>query len=1043
MLQPGDKVRLAGNPSRVGILSNETDGPPERTQYLVRFLDGDEDFFLLDSLEKVEKENPGPWTMLRDGHYGRTEDLRGLITHHRLSGRLENLIYSLNATNTDFLAYQFKPVLQYLDSPSHGLLIADEVGLGKTIEAGLIWTEIRARMDSRRLLVLCPAILCEKWRRELSFRFGVEARIEDAHGVLQQLKQAQRDPRHGFALIASIQGLRPPRGWDSREIPSERGSAQLAHFLSEHLEQPLIDLVVIDEAHYLRNQETQSHRLGQLVRSATIGLLLLTATPIQLRNRDLFNLVHLLDPASFPFESSFDSMLLANEPLVELREKVLRSHLTTEDFQDLINQARSAPLLADSRQLRKLSKTPPSDSDLASPARRAELADQLGRINPLSKIVTRTLKRDVHENLVERQPHVIRVPMDPLEKMFYEKVTERVRQYCKNYAMTEGFMLTSPQRQMSSCMAAASASWKKRSRATTTAELENLYEEAFGTDVEDTQQGSSIIPLLVELAEISRELSVSDELEQVDTKFAFLLDHLNRYWSEHPGSKVILFSFYRGTLDYLQRRLRAANISCHLLYGGMDKQAIIDSFKAKKGPGILLSSEVASEGVDLQFSSLLINYDLPWNPARIEQRIGRIDRIGQRKPKVLIWNLVHKNTIDERIHDRLLDRLDIFRQALGSMEATLGEETRKLGYHLLSHDLTAEQEIEQIDGSQVALKNTEIMEKELEAEAANLIAHGEHIQNEVRAARQLGRYIRGIDLKNYIADFFLREYEGCSFIRHHEDDDKNSLVYQVRLSSAARVDFEYFLTNDRGRATTYILHSTETLLKFDNTAGAPKPGVEKVTQSHPLVRFVTERTRKKGRDIGYLSTSALKLAAGVNTNIQPGTYVYVIHRWSISGARVFERLVYSACNLSSNAPLKPATAEKLINHAAQHGKTWLAANNTLDGADVADTFQAIQHDLRRDFERHVEAYRMENDDRIEQTLQSLAEHLERKRKATLSRINDYKSSGDKNRLRMIPAERGRFKKEEARILLQIEKIRHRKALKTKENFVSAGVIHVN
>src|SRR5690606_10948814 len=118
--------------------------------------------------EFVDSLRLSPLDMLESRRLGRPIDLRRTLTHVKLSGRLANVIYSMEATNTDFYAYQFKPVLKILESPSNGILIADEVGLGKTIEAGLIWTELRSRFDMRRLLVLCPAALREKWRRELS-----------------------------------------------------------------------------------------------------------------------------------------------------------------------------------------------------------------------------------------------------------------------------------------------------------------------------------------------------------------------------------------------------------------------------------------------------------------------------------------------------------------------------------------------------------------------------------------------------------------------------------------------------------------------------------------------------------------------------------------------------------------------------------------------------------------------------------------------------------------------------------------------------------
>jgi hypothetical protein len=163
-------------------------------------------------VELVRDARLSPLDMLQAKKLGRPVDLWRTLTHVKLSGRLADVIYSMEATNTDFYAYQFKPVIKILESPANGILIADEVGLGKTIEAGLIWTEPRSRFDMRRLLVLCPAALREKWRRELSGKIGVAAQICDARDALNMLRDEDSQAR-GFALIASTQGLLPPRVW--------------------------------------------------------------------------------------------------------------------------------------------------------------------------------------------------------------------------------------------------------------------------------------------------------------------------------------------------------------------------------------------------------------------------------------------------------------------------------------------------------------------------------------------------------------------------------------------------------------------------------------------------------------------------------------------------------------------------------------------------------------------------------------------------------------------------------------------------------------
>ena len=204
---------------------------------------------------------------IAQGRFGRVPDLRRHLTNIQLSGRLANLIYSMETTHTDFYAYQYKPVLAFLESPANGLLIADEVGLGKTIEAGLIWTELRARYEARRLLVVCPAMLRDKWQRELTQRFGVEADIMDAGEVLKALQRPRADWPDGRAIIASLQGLRPPRGWkdtDTSDNPaSTSANMALAKFFTDMTDrEPLVDLLVIDEAHYLRNAESLRRNWG-------------------------------------------------------------------------------------------------------------------------------------------------------------------------------------------------------------------------------------------------------------------------------------------------------------------------------------------------------------------------------------------------------------------------------------------------------------------------------------------------------------------------------------------------------------------------------------------------------------------------------------------------------------------------------------------------------------------------------------------------------------------------------------------------------------
>ena len=446
-VSPGDMVRLKDNPSREGPLSNyPAMGEGRRRKLVVNFPGGPE-AVLASQLEKIEQQLMDAEMLMSKGSYGPAKHLRGAVTYCRLSGKLANLIYSLNTTNTQFLAYQFKPVLQYLDSPSRGLVIADEVGLGKTIEAGLIWMELRARQDARRLLVVCPAILRPKWVEELRNRFGVRAEIVDAGDLLARLQHAQSDRQDEFALVASLQGLRTPTRWDSERDPSNSTAARLARFLDESAgDEPLLDLVVVDEAHYLRNAQTQSHRFARLLRPVADGLLLMSATPIQTDSRDLFNLLNLLDEDAFPNEWAYKLSLEANAPIVRLRDQVMRGAVPHDEFVAVIDAATRSIRHEGVEQLKHLRENPPSPDALESPRGRAQLAELLDRINPRAKVVTRTLKRHVQEFRVEREPVTLRAQMSGVERAFYEAVTTAVRNKAEIDGVGDGLLLTIPQR---------------------------------------------------------------------------------------------------------------------------------------------------------------------------------------------------------------------------------------------------------------------------------------------------------------------------------------------------------------------------------------------------------------------------------------------------------------------------------------------------------------------------------------------------------------------------------------------------------------------
>lgn len=1032
----GLRVRLKSNPGRIGVLSGEVVGNPASPRWQVIFVESTE-FVPGLALEAVPEEGGNPWVDMRKMRFSSPRELRSALTHARLGGKLADLIYSLYTTNTDFYAYQFKPVLSFLDSPSRGILIADEVGLGKTIEAGLIWTELRSREDARKLLVLCPAMLREKWRQELADRFGVEARICNADEAVDIIEQASGNSRASFAIIASMQGLRSlADAPDDDDFGSP--AARLRRLIDDNAgDAAPLDLVIIDEAHYMRNPETQTAKLGKLLRRMTENLVLLSATPVHLRNSDLFHLLNLVDSDSFPHEWSFDHALQENAPLIKLRDLLLRSKVDKNAIRESLELVRASPVALRSESLQFLLETPPDDVALDSISERLILAERVDRINPITKVVTRTRKRDVHERRVVRAPQAVRADMTLVETEFYEQVTAAVRKYCRDLDMAEGFMLTIPQRLMCSSMAAACRSWTRRS-SDLFDEIDQILWDAFGDDA--SCEGSigkrpNSSSLIAQLSRIARDVGDYEVLRCNDSKFDKLRDHLLKYWKQNPRAKVVLFAYFRDTLHYLAERFTEIGIDSVLLMGGMDKQAALDNFKHPDGPRILLASEVASEGIDLQFSSLLVNYDLPWNPMRIEQRIGRIDRIGQKAERIVIINIFLGGTLDERVYLCLFERLKIFERALGSIEGILGEMIREMSFNLLRHDLSDDEEIDVIEQTCVAVEQKSRIEDQLEDQAGRLVAHGDYLQHRITAARDLNRYVTSEDLRTYVSDFIDAHCTGAQLVQVKGGEMP---LWEIDIGSAMRAELSVFLEKERlqGRTKLATAASGRQPCIFENVLKRSRTDAESISQYHPLVAFIKAKLDSEERH-RHATVSALTIDMIGLEKLEPGTYIFAASRWTVSGNPDTERLAFAARQLGSN-DIDPEDAERLVTAAAMHGQPWPSAVGLLHGEVVGDEFESVMDGLDCRYEEFTAAASRESRDRISFQL----DQVDRQEKRDVQRIQELVARlRMQNKMRTIPANEGRIAKvreraDQRRATLTRSELRHHSTL------VCAGVARV-
>ena len=452
--------------------------------------------------------------------------------------------------------HQRRTVLKALSRMRGRAILADEVGLGKTIEAGVAMRELMARGLARSVLVLAPAALLSQWREELASKFGL--RFEIATEPEQFAGQNR--------IIASLSLARGARVRDSvlgREW----------------------DLLIVDEAHKLRRRSTLTYRLVNAVRKRYV--LLLTATPIQNDLTELYSLANVLKPGLLGTIRSFKKYYVA-DPAGRIPKNPRRLRST------------------------------------------------------LSEIMIRNRRSNVGIDFPARRAAVVHLDLSPEERVVYDRVTAYVREEFRGEVETNygALSLVTLQRELCSSTAAV------RGTLTKMAERES-YPPVTRARLR------SFVDLLAEVAR--------------DAKIAAL----ERILDEYEG-KFLVYTDFLATQDYIATELAAKGIesvSYHGSLSGEERAAAIETFA---GPvRVMISTSAGAEGLNLQFCHQLVNYDLPWNPMRVEQRIGRVHRLGQQHD-VLIFNLSVVGTVEERVMELLAHKIRLFEIIVGELDQILG-----------------------------------------------------------------------------------------------------------------------------------------------------------------------------------------------------------------------------------------------------------------------------------------------------------------------------------------------------------------------------------
>ncbi|MCM1307922.1 MAG: SNF2-related protein, partial [Butyrivibrio sp.] len=675
MFNTGDTVKVKHN-NKIGAIT-AIENNDTVTRYIV-LLDGKKISLYAEQIELYDIDN----SLLSYT----AKDINSLLTARLLLNPNINSVYSLNSAKIDFIPYQFRPVLKIIKSESPRILIADGVGVGKTIEAGLILKELESRFDIKSVLVICPRPLIteKKWLGELKDKFGEKFVHIDGEKLRYCISECELDEEWPNDYKKCII---PYSLFDKAIVDgtAENGNKKLNKKSLANLKPfPKFDLVIVDEAHHIKNSNTYAHQAVEMFCENATSVVMLTATPIQLGDKDLFTLLNILRPDLIYDYESFEKMSEPN-PFINETVRIVRSNASDWQQNALENLIAAGKTNCGKTTLNPnptyINAIKTLKQESITQEERVKLITDIESLHTFATIINRTRRRDIGEFTV-RKPETLKVNFTEEQAFLYNELLRIQANILRQLHGDRGlrFMMTTIMRQASSCIHGLRPF------------LEDILTRRFdelgfsngdlGEEVTEASAKYLSKPQIIEA--VKQLLSFTENMSNDDTKVEELIKAIKNKQTM-PNNKVMVFSSFRHTLRYLYDKLTEQNICVGIIHGGVkDEERVVlrDRFKAnreqKDSLDVLLFSEVGCEGLDYQFCDCLVNYDLPWNPQAIEQRIGRIDRNGQKSESISIINIITEGTIDCDIYDRCLSRIGVFNSSIGDSEEILGEVTREI-----------------------------------------------------------------------------------------------------------------------------------------------------------------------------------------------------------------------------------------------------------------------------------------------------------------------------------------------------------------------------
>jgi SNF2 family DNA or RNA helicase len=856
-------------------------------------------------------------------------DVSSLLSALQLSSPSASALYSLNSGRVRFVPYQYRPVFKLIRADRPRLLVADEVGVGKTIEAGLILKELQARSDIKSVLIICPKALVSerKWELEMK-RFDEQFVPLDGKLLRHCIKETHLS---GEWPAQYEKAILPTSLFDNDLLFGRAGRGKLRdQGLLELEPPPKFDLVIVDEAHHIRNSETFLHQAVRYFADNAEAVVFLSATPIQLGREDLYTLLNVLRPDVIIDPASFEQMAEPNQFVNAAIQACRRgepgwTEQVREQMREVVRTMWGRQVLAITPSFQHIYDNLAEDRNDGTS--RIKTIQSLEDLYTFSSLINRTRRRDIGK-FTTRKAETVSAEFTPSQKRLHDDLLNVIALILANLHGDKNvrFMMTTVSRQAASSLYGLAPALQDILQG----KLNRLEDEGESDDEVRPQFGfvdrirGDVESLLTRACNLDASDPKADAFMQV------VRDKLNM-----PRNKVLVFSTFRHTLRYLHGKLTAAGVRVGLVHGAVldaDRATLRRRFAMPKEDeealDVLLSSEVGCEGLDFQFCDCVVNFDLPWNPMRIEQRIGRVDRYGQQSEAVAIFNFITPGTIDAEIFERCLSRIGVFQHAIGGTEEILGDITKELHSIAETFALSAEDRERQL--LQLADNKIRQIQEEQRLEERQGELFGLNLAPaswEEKLAKSRSHWLEpralGLAVRSYLARRLGKEQDYLL---------GEKAVKTLRMSQEARAglleDFRHLPRSADPMHRTWerwLKGPAPTLsVTFEQEAAVDNPNTMLLSLGHPLLRQAA----------AYLQEGdavAVRLCV-VNDTLPEGLHPFALYRWARQGIKLDEDLVAVA-----QAPAVGEALLKLLPVATD------APSLEFPGQQVWDAIDAVHH----------------------------------------------------------------------------------------------------